>query len=238
RPRVADRRGVAATGDRGAERGQPAEVRDGARARDATAGPRPAEPDGRCRRGGEGVDHEIARAHARGGLGRRRDLRGSGRLRPVRPRRRDRQGANRRSARRPVDRGGAHRRDAGSGAMTAARVAKLAALRQLALLPVIVLALVIGSQLNGAFLTQDNLLSNVLDASAVLAVVCVAESMLIISGNFDLSLQSTVGFAPMLSAWLVVPKDAGGAGIGLSPAVGILLLFALGIAIGWLNGFL
>ncbi|MCW2992936.1 MAG: Monosaccharide transporter rane protein family [Conexibacter sp.] len=121
---------------------------------------------------------------------------------------------------------------------TVLQVLRLSALRRLALLPVIVLALIIGSQLNDAFLTTDNILTNVLGASAVLAVVVVAESLIIIGGHFDLSLQSLVGFAPMLSAWLVVPKDAGGAGLHLSPFLGLVVLFAVGAAIGLINGFL
>jgi simple sugar transport system permease protein len=115
---------------------------------------------------------------------------------------------------------------------------RLSALRRLVLLPVIVLALIIGSQLNDAFLTTDNILTNVLGASAVLAVVVVAESMIIIGGHFDLSLQSLVGFAPMLSVWLVVPEDAGGSGAHLSPVLGLVVLFGVGAAIGLVNGFL
>jgi simple sugar transport system permease protein len=117
-------------------------------------------------------------------------------------------------------------------------VLKRGALRQLALIPVIILALAIGSQLNDAFLTWENLLTNVLGASSVLAVVTVAESMLIIAGQFDLSLQSTVGLAPMLSAYLVVSAEAGGSGAELSPVVGLLILFGVGAAIGMVNGFL
>lgn len=118
------------------------------------------------------------------------------------------------------------------------QIAKLGALRQLALLPVIGLALVIGSQLNDSFLSWENILTNVLGASAVLAVVTVAEAMLIIAGQFDLSLQSTVGLAPMLSAYLVLPTEAGGAGLELSPFMGLVMLFAVGAAAGAANGFL
>jgi simple sugar transport system permease protein len=115
---------------------------------------------------------------------------------------------------------------------------RLGALRQLVLLPVILIALLIGSQLNDSFLTWDNVVFNILGASAVLAVVTVAESMLIIAGKFDLSLQSIVGVAPMLSAHLVLAKENFGWGIGLSPAVGLLALFVTGAAIGAFNGFL
>jgi simple sugar transport system permease protein len=115
---------------------------------------------------------------------------------------------------------------------------KLSALRELALLPVIAIALIVGSSLDSAFLTTDNILSNVLAASAVLAVLVAAASMIIIGGHFDLSAQSLVAFAPMVSIWLVVPEAAGGAGVGLPPAVGLVLLLAIGGAIGAVNGFL
>jgi simple sugar transport system permease protein len=118
------------------------------------------------------------------------------------------------------------------------RALRMGALRQLALLPVIVLTLMIGSQVNDSFLTWENLLTNVLGASSVLAVVTVAESLLIIAGQFDLSLQSIVGLAPMLSAWLVVPKAAGGAGVELTPVLGLVVLFGVGAATGLVNGLL
>jgi len=112
------------------------------------------------------------------------------------------------------------------------------ALRQLVLLPAILVLMAIGSQLHPAFLTWDNILTNILAASGVLAVLVVAESLLIIAGKFDLSLQSTVALAPMISAWLVVAPDAGGAGVELNPFVGLLVLFAIGAGVGVFNGFL
>jgi simple sugar transport system permease protein len=118
------------------------------------------------------------------------------------------------------------------------RALGLGAMRQLALLPVIAVTLAIGSQLNDAFLTWDNITTNILGASSVLGVVTVAESLLIISGKFDLSLQSIVGFAPMLSAHLVMSKEAFGWGVGLSPFLGIVVLLAAGAAVGAFNGFL
>lgn len=134
-------------------------------------------------------------------------------------------------AMRPVARAGS-RRTVLKGAL------RLGALRQLVLLPVIAVTLLIGSQLNDAFLTWDNLFDNVLGASAVLGVLTVAESLLIIAGKFDLSLQSIVGLAPMLSAHLVVSEENYGFGVELSPFLGLVVLFAVGAAIGVFNGFL
>lgn len=110
--------------------------------------------------------------------------------------------------------------------------------RQLFLLPVMLLVFLAGSLIHPVFLTWENLVTNVLAASAVLAVLTMAESMLIIAGKFDLSLQSLVALAPMLSAYLVVPTIAGEVDTDLHPAFGIALLFAIGAVIGLVNGLL
>lgn len=118
------------------------------------------------------------------------------------------------------------------------RVLRLGALRELVLLPVIVLVMIVGSQINDAFLTWDNIATNILGASAVLAIVTVAESMLIIAGKFDLSLQSIIGLAPMVSAHLVLSKEEFGFGTEVSPVIGLLALLAVGALVGAFNGFL
>src|SRR6266568_6633068 len=74
-------------------------------------------------------------------------------------------------------------------------------LRELALIPVIVLFLIIGAFVNSSFLTADNFI-NVAQESAALGTVVVAETLILLTGKFDLSLQSTYGLAPMVGAWL------------------------------------
>ncbi len=118
------------------------------------------------------------------------------------------------------------------------RLIERGALRQLAALPAIVVAIFVGSRLDGSFLTVDNILSNVLAASAVLAVLTVGASLVIIAGCFDLSSQSVVAFAPVLALWLVLPETDGGSGLGLGSGVGLLVLLAAGAAVGAVNGFL
>jgi len=112
------------------------------------------------------------------------------------------------------------------------------ALNELTLLPAIALTIIAGSFISDAFLTTENFF-NILQQSSELAVLVIAESIILIAGKFDLSLESIVGVAPMLSAWLIV-KDTtmGGSGVGLAPGVAILLLFAIGAGIGAVNGFL
>src|SRR5437660_328291 len=110
-------------------------------------------------------------------------------------------------------------------------------IRELALLPVIVLLLVIGAFVNPAFLTADNFI-NVAQESAALGAVVVAETLILLTGKFDLSLQSIYGLAPMVGAWLIVSKDGHGLGTEWSPALGILVVLAIGAAVGLFNGLM
>ena len=109
--------------------------------------------------------------------------------------------------------------------------------RELALLPVIVLLLVIGAFVNPAFLTADNFI-NVAQESAALGAVVVAETLILLTGKFDLSLQSTYGLAPMVGAWLIVSKDGQGLGTNWNPFIGIAIVLLVGLVVGAINGFL
>jgi simple sugar transport system permease protein len=117
------------------------------------------------------------------------------------------------------------------------RLRGLAKQDQLALLPVVVLALVIGSFLQPAFMTQTNMI-NVLRQSSELSVVVLAEALILLIGKFDLSLESTVGLAPMAAAWLVCPSSIGGGGIELNSWLALLAMFAVGALVGAVNGTL
>jgi simple sugar transport system permease protein len=109
--------------------------------------------------------------------------------------------------------------------------------RELALLPVIALLLIIGAFVNPAFLTADNFI-NVAQQSAALGAVVVAETLILLTGKFDLSLQSTYGLAPMVGAWLIVSKDGQGLGSNWNPFIGIAIVLLIGLAVGAFNGFM
>jgi simple sugar transport system permease protein len=111
----------------------------------------------------------------------------------------------------------------------------LGSLRELALVPAIVVLFVAGIFTSPAFFTHDNF-SNVAQFSAALGMVVVAESLILLTGSFDLSLQSIYGLAPMIGAWLVVSKDGQGLGTEWSPAIGILIVVGIGAAVGLFNG--
>ena len=111
-------------------------------------------------------------------------------------------------------------------------------LREFVLLPIIALAIIAGTLLSPAFLTVDNML-NILQQSSELSILVLAESLILIGGKFDLSLESIVGFAPMVGAWLISKDVAqGGSGVGLNQYVGILAIFIVGGLIGLVNGVL
>ena len=116
----------------------------------------------------------------------------------------------------------------------AKRVARLPRLRELALVPALVVLLIIGAVVNDSFLTTGNLIS-ILGASAALALVVLGESLVLISGKFDLSLESTVGIAPAVGALLVIPS---GFGTQWHAAAGIATILLVGAVIGAFNGFL
>jgi simple sugar transport system permease protein len=76
----------------------------------------------------------------------------------------------------------------------------------------------------------------ILNRAAPLGILAVAVALLMIAGEFDLSIGSIVGFAGMAIMVLVTPADEGGFGWSLWPA--ILMTLVLVVATGLLNGFL
>jgi simple sugar transport system permease protein len=68
--------------------------------------------------------------------------------------------------------------------------------------------------------------------------VVVAESLILLSGGIDLSLQSTYGLAPMVGAWLIAPLASHGLGVELNPVLGLVITIAVGAVVGAFNGFM
>jgi simple sugar transport system permease protein len=109
--------------------------------------------------------------------------------------------------------------------------------RELTLVPVIIVLMIAGAIVNPVFFTPSNLI-NVAQGGADLGMVVVAESLILLTGKFDISLQGTFGLAALLGAWLVAPKLSSGLGTQWSPYVGLLIVLAVGLAVGTFNGFL
>ncbi len=110
-------------------------------------------------------------------------------------------------------------------------------LRDLALLPALVVLVIIGTLVNPVFLSPANI-TTILTSSAALALVVLGESLVIITGKFDLSLESTFGIAPALGAMVVIPAATYGFGFELPTAVGLVVVLLVGAIIGFANGFM
>jgi simple sugar transport system permease protein len=76
----------------------------------------------------------------------------------------------------------------------------------------------------------------ILNAAAPLGILAIAVSLLMIAGEFDLSIGSIVGFSGMAIMLAVTPESGGGLGWSLYPA--LLAALVLALAIGWFNGIL
>ncbi|MGY4926587.1 ABC transporter permease [Streptomyces sp. 900105755] len=113
----------------------------------------------------------------------------------------------------------------------------LARLRDLALVPAIVVIAIVGQIVNPVFLQADNLI-NVLQTMSEMALLVLAQTMILIVKKMDLSLESTMGLAPGVAAWLVVPAGAGH-GLGLLPgAWAVPITLAVGALVGVINSLL
>jgi simple sugar transport system permease protein len=109
--------------------------------------------------------------------------------------------------------------------------------RELTLVPVIVVLMIVGAFVNPVFFTPSNLV-NVAQGGAALGMVVVAESLILLTGKFDISLQGTYGLAALLGAWLIAPKASEGLGLELSPWLGLLVVLGVGLIVGTFNGIL
>ena len=76
----------------------------------------------------------------------------------------------------------------------------------------------------------------ILNRAAPLGILAVAVALLMIAGEFDLSIGSILGFCGMAIMVLVTPVDAGGFGWTLWPA--ILVTLVLAAVTGFVNGWL
>jgi simple sugar transport system permease protein len=113
----------------------------------------------------------------------------------------------------------------------------IAHLRDLALIPAIIAIAIVGQLVNPVFLHTDNLL-NVLQTMSEIAILVLAETLVLIAGKMDLSLESTFGLAPGIAAWLTVQPGVTH-GLALVPgAWAIPVTLLVGAAVGAFNGLL
>jgi simple sugar transport system permease protein len=127
--------------------------------------------------------------------------------------------------------------DSSAGRSSPKRAGATSLVREAALLPVLVVVVIAGALASHSFLTVDNI-SGVGQQISALGVVVVGESLIMLIGGMDLSLESTYGVAPMVAAWLIVPISAYGQGVRLDPFLGLVVLVVVGAVIGLVNGLL
>lgn len=90
-----------------------------------------------------------------------------------------------------------------------------------------------------SFLTGANFI-NILFNASVLGVLVIGQSLTLLTGNFDLSAESTLGLCGLLGIFLITRAGPPlyGSGLMLPLAVSLLLAHGVGLLIGWLNGVL
>jgi simple sugar transport system permease protein len=108
-------------------------------------------------------------------------------------------------------------------------------MRDFALVPGIIAIAVVGQLVNPVFLQYDNIV-NILQTMSEIALLVLAQTMVLIVGKMDLSLESTFGLAPGVAAWLTI---TGGHSLGLLPAwAAVPVVLLVGVLVGTLNALL
>ncbi|MBK8047864.1 MAG: ABC transporter permease [Anaerolineales bacterium] len=84
---------------------------------------------------------------------------------------------------------------------------------------------------------------NIFIHASVLGVLTIGQTLVLLSGNFDLSAEGTLSLVTVLAAWLMLPYSAvataqrGGIGWEVTPFIVIPLMMVIGLGVGWINGF-
>jgi simple sugar transport system permease protein len=119
------------------------------------------------------------------------------------------------------------------GVLRAGRI-PLARFRDFALIPAVIVIAIVGQIVNPIFLQGDNLI-NIMQTMSEISLLVLAQTIILVTGKMDLSLESTFGLAPGIAAWLTVAVGSG-AGLGLVPGGwSIPITLAVGALIGAVN---
>jgi len=95
---------------------------------------------------------------------------------------------------------------------------------------------------DGRFLLNENLINILLHAS-VLGILVIGQTIVLFTGNFDLSAEGVLSLTTIFAMWLMVePRtDAGGAqasGLMVHPYIVIPIMLIIGMLAGWLIGLM
>lgn len=87
------------------------------------------------------------------------------------------------------------------------------------------------------FLRLDTL-TNVLLHASVLGLLVVGQTLVLVTGNFDLSQESTVGLTAYIGAWVILPATSpdNGSGFLFPVPLSIVIMLGVGLVVGWING--
>ena len=105
---------------------------------------------------------------------------------------------------------------------------RLARMRDLTLVPAILVLLVVGAFVDPVFLPAPTS-STCCSSSLELSLLVLAEAMILIAGNFDLSLESTVGLAPALAVAAGHPGASNGLGRAGRRPLAMPLILLVGV---------
>ncbi|MFV2043527.1 MAG: ABC transporter permease [Anaerolineales bacterium] len=100
----------------------------------------------------------------------------------------------------------------------------------------VVVVSVIAFLIAPVFYSMNNLY-NLLVTFSVLGLLTLAEAIVLLTGEFDNSIEFTLVFSAMVAAWLTVDHPYA-SGLQLSATVGIISALAVGAVIGVVNGVL
>jgi simple sugar transport system permease protein len=124
-----------------------------------------------------------------------------------------------------------------SAAGGAARLVRWSALRDLLLVPPIILVLLVGFVVNDKFLSAGNL-TNVLTTMSGISLIVLAELCVLVAGKMDLSLESTFGLAPGVALWVTMGTAQAAGFVWASEWMAIPVALLVGAAVGAVNGLL
>jgi len=110
------------------------------------------------------------------------------------------------------------------------RLARIVRHKDVSIFLLTVALMAIFSLVNPLFPTWDNV-SVLLKTMPELGLIAIGMTMLIIAGEFDLSVGSTFALAPFVMAYVAER-------LGVNAFLAFLACIAVGVAIGWLNGFI
>jgi hypothetical protein len=97
---------------------------------------------------------------------------------------------------------------------------------------IVLLFFLINAFVTPKFATYDNLV-NIFYHSAIMSMLVLAQGLVMIIGHLDLSIESTLAFAPGIAMLLALKWIPG----GLDPVTCIFLTLAVGALVGFFNGF-